>query len=202
MILQTLESLQARNAHLSDGHSAHGAKLTLKSQITMLLWTFRLSQLQILTAQQSLHLRGSKWLWHVQCQHTFTAISIYTEKIRLHVMSVGINIAFFLRFCRFSDSVNNNYSVTIPLPGTRCSCAVASVGAQGHSGARSDFTAAELSVPQWELMYNVRCQVVLCGSQKEDSIVCESPGHCHTTSLASRRDGLGTILKWSNSLSR
>lgn len=108
---------------------------------------------------------------------------------------------FFLRLCRFSDSVNSNYSVTIPLPGTWCNCAVASVGARGHSGARSDFTAAELSVPQWELMYNVICQVVLSGSQKEDSIVCESPGHCHTTSLASRRDGIGKILKWSNSLS-
>lgn len=54
---------------------------------------------------------------------------------------------------------------------------------------------AELSVSGWRLMLSVRCQVELSGPQKEDSIVCESPGHCHTTFLAARRDGTGRLLK-------
>lgn len=49
-------------------------------------------------------------------------------------------------------------------------------------------------------MLGVRCQVELSRPRKEDSIVCESPGHCHTTSLAARRDGTGRLLKWSDSL--
>lgn len=77
---------------------------------------------------------------------------------------------------------------------------MACVGAQGHSSAQSDFTATELSVSRWELMLSVRCQVELPRLRKEDSIVCESPGHCHTTSLAARRDGTGRLLKWSDSL--
>lgn len=73
---------------------------------------------------------------------------------------------------------------------------MASVSAQGHSSAQSDFTATELSVSRWELMLGVRCQVELSWPQKEDSIVCESPGHCHTTSLAERKDGTRRLPKW------
>lgn len=49
-------------------------------------------------------------------------------------------------------------------------------------------------------MLSVRCQVELFRPQKEDSIVCESPGHCHTISVAARRDGTGRLLKRSDSL--
>lgn len=75
-----------------------------------------------------------------------------------------------------------------------------SISAQGHSSAQSDFTVTKLRVSQWELMPSVRCQVKLSRPQKKDSIVCESPGHCHTTSHAARRDGTGKLLKRSNSL--
>lgn len=91
--------------------------------------------------------------------------------------------------------VKDDPSVTSLLPGIGSSHAMASVGAQGHTSAQSDFTATELSVSRWELMLSVRCQVELSRPRKEDSIVCESPGHCHTTSLAARRDGTGRLLK-------
>lgn len=67
--------------------------------------------------------------------------------------------------------------------------------AKGHSSAQSDFTATELSVYRWELMLSVRCQVELSRPLKGESIVCESPGHCHTTFVAGSRDGTGKAPK-------
>ncbi len=61
--------------------------------------------------------------------------------------------------------------------------------------APSQSSQPELSVSRWKLMLSVRCQVELSGPQKEYSIVCESPGHCHTASVAARRDGTGRLLK-------
>lgn len=101
---------------------------------------------------------------------------------------------------RSSVPVKGNSSVTTPQPGIGSSPAMASVSAQGHSSAQSDFTVTELRVSRWELMLSVRCQVELSRPWKEESIVCESPGHCHTTSLATRRDGTGRLLKRCDSL--
>lgn len=96
--------------------------------------------------------------------------------------------------------VKGNSGVTTLLPGIGSSHAMASVSAQGHSCAQSDFTATELSVSRWELMLSVRCQVELSKPLKEESIVCESPGHCHTTFLAASRDETRRLLKWSDFL--
>lgn len=167
------------------------------------LYSFRLPQHLPLTAQLLLHLSGSKWLWYLHCHCTRAVTSTYHEKKNWWVDFEGCGkqySMFKLSYVGLVFLVRDNSSVTSPLPGIGSAPATASVAAQGHSRAWSDLTATELSVSQWELMLSVRCQVELSEVWKEDSIVCESPGHCHTTSLAARRDRTGRLLKWSDSL--
>lgn len=139
----------------------------------------------------------SKWLRHLHCQQTSFATCTCLERKQMgrHYEVLGKQCSMF------------NLSSVGPvlwsrpfllLPGI-C-CALASVCAQGHPGIQSGFTATELSVSLCELMLCVRCQVELFGPRKEDSIICESPGRCHTTSLAARRAGTGRFLKWYDSL--
>lgn len=71
--------------------------------------------------------------------------------------------------------VKDNSSVTTLLPGIGSSHAVASVGAEGHSSAQSDFTVTELSVSRWELMLSVRCQEELSGPGKRTPLFVKAP---------------------------
>lgn len=76
---------------------------------------------------------------------------------------------------------------------------MASVSALGHCSAGSDFTAAELSLTGGA---HVHCQ--MSGRViwvPERGLHCLwKPGHCHTTSLAARLNGIRKLLKWSNFL--
>lgn len=80
------------------------------------------------------------------------------------------------QLCKSSVLVKDDTSgVTTLLPGIGSTPAMASVGAQGHSSAQSDFTATELSVSRWELMLSVRCQVELSGPGERIPLFVKAP---------------------------